>query len=103
VRISANCSSDRTIACEGACDATNIIACEGATWIEKPESYKSWHQSTKRAGFEQIPLDPIIVKKCEENLRKFYDSEKFFVEESNWFLQGWRRRIIQGLSTWKSK
>jgi GRAS domain family len=82
-------------------DATTLIACEGATLIERPESYKGWHQRMLRAGFEQIPLDPTIVKKCKENLRKF-DGSKFFVEEeSNWFLQGWRGRILYGHSTWK--
>jgi GRAS domain family len=83
-------------------DAINIIACEGASWIEKPESYKSWHQRMLRAGFEQISLDQTIVKKCEKNLKKFYNSKRFFVEEeSNWLLQGWRGRLLYGISTWK--
>lgn len=85
-------------------DATNLIACEGATRIERPESYRRWHQRTLRAGFEQIPLDPTIVKKCNETLRKFYDGMRFFIEEeSNWFLQGWRGRIMYAISTWKPK
>ncbi|KAJ1690026.1 hypothetical protein LUZ63_014181 [Rhynchospora breviuscula] len=84
-------------------DATNLIACEGSTWIERPETYKQWHQRTLRAGFEQLPLDPTIVKKCKETLRKFYDKRFFEEEDGDWFLMGWRGRILYGLSTWKPK
>ncbi|KAF3333694.1 scarecrow-like protein 9 [Carex littledalei] len=85
-------------------DAINCIACEGTTRIERPETYKRWHQRIVRAGFEQLPLDPIIVKKCKKTFGKFYDDERFFAEEeSNWFLQGWRGRTLYGLSTWKPK
>ncbi|XP_078179557.1 scarecrow-like protein 33 [Carex rostrata] len=69
-------------------DILNILACEGSEWTMKPESYRQWHQRNLRAGFEQIPLDRSILKKCHEMLSKSYKNKIFFVEEDrNWMVQ----------------
>lgn len=83
-------------------DIINIVACEGVDWIEKPETYKQWHLRTLRAGFEPLPVDPHILKEC-INKRNGYDKRFFIQEESNWLLQGWKGRVITGLSTWRPK
>jgi GRAS domain family len=85
-------------------DILNIIACEGPNWIMKPESYRQWHQRSLRAGFEQVPLDPAIMKECREIVNKVYKNKIFFLEEDrNWMLQGWSGRAFDALSIWKPK
>jgi GRAS domain family len=85
-------------------DIMNVIACEGSDRTMKPESYKQWHRRNVRAGFEQIPLDPAIVKECREYLSKLYKNKIFFIEEDgNWLLQGWSGRAFDTFSIWKPK
>lgn len=85
-------------------DILNVVACEGSDWTMKPESYKQWQQRNVRAGFEQIPLDPAIVKECREYLSKLYKNKIFFIEEDgNWLLQGWNGRAFDAFSAWKPK
>jgi GRAS domain family len=83
-------------------DIINIVACEGTDWIEKPETYKQWHLRTLRAGFEPLPVDPCILKECIDK-RFDYDKRYFIQKEGHWLLQGWKGRVITGLSTWRSK
>ncbi|KAJ3676401.1 hypothetical protein LUZ60_003813 [Juncus effusus] len=82
----------------------NIIACEGSDWVEKPETYKQWHVRNLRAKFEQLPLDPTIIKGVKDQVRMVYKDKRFLVEEdTNWLLQGWSGNRIYALSTWRPK
>ncbi|KAJ1694103.1 hypothetical protein LUZ63_010801 [Rhynchospora breviuscula] len=79
----------------------NQIACEGSNLVVTPETYKKCHLRNLEIGFEQLPVDPSIVKECSEVLINDYD-ERFFIEEDcNWFLQGWKGSIIYAVSLWK--
>ncbi|KAJ3688207.1 hypothetical protein LUZ61_017371 [Rhynchospora tenuis] len=85
-------------------DILNVLACEGSDWTMRPETYKQWHQRNVRAGFDQIPLDPVLLKECKEIIKTVYDNDIFFIDEDrNWLLQGWNGRIFYGISTWKPK
>lgn len=85
-------------------DILNVFACEGSDWIVKPETHKQWHQRNLRAGLEQIPLDPGLVRECKEQMKKVYHNNIFFIEEDkNWLLQGWSGRTFYALSTWRAK
>ncbi|KAJ1695475.1 hypothetical protein LUZ63_012173 [Rhynchospora breviuscula] len=85
-------------------DILNVLACEGSDWTMKPETYKQWHQRSLRAGLDQIPLDPILLKECKETIKKVYGNDIFFIDEDrNWLLQGWSGRIFYAISTWKPK
>ncbi|KAL6967546.1 hypothetical protein U1Q18_033354 [Sarracenia purpurea var. burkii] len=80
----------------------NIIACEGLERIERPETYKQWQTRTVRAGFRQLPLNQEILKKVKAKLKSSYHKD-FFVDEVNqWMLEGWKGRILFGLSCWKA-
>jgi GRAS domain family len=81
----------------------NLVACEGPSWVERPETYKQWHRRILRAGFEQLAMDQSIVKDCNEKVKSGYH-ERFFIEEdSGWLLQGWKGRVIYGLSVWEPR
>ncbi|KAJ3687696.1 hypothetical protein LUZ61_016860 [Rhynchospora tenuis] len=85
-------------------DILNVLACEGSDWTMRPETYKQWHQRNVRAGFDQIPLDPVLLKECKEKIKTVYDNDIFFIDvDRNWLLQGWSGRIFYGISTWKPK
>ena len=43
-------------------EALNIIACESAERTERPERYRQWHARCLKAGFQQLPVDPAILK-----------------------------------------
>jgi hypothetical protein len=44
-----------------------------------------WHQRNLRARFEQVQLDPAIMKECREIVKKGYKNKIFFLEEDrNW-------------------
>ncbi|KAM0953338.1 putative transcription factor GRAS family [Dioscorea sansibarensis] len=45
-------------------DALNVIACEGLERVERPETYKQWQARNLRAGFEQLPLTPELVRRA---------------------------------------
>lgn len=83
-------------------DALNVVACEGSERVERPETYKQWQVRNLRAGFEQIPLNPGIMKQARDNVRGGSYHKDFVIDEdSRWLLQGWKGRIIYALSTWK--
>ncbi|XP_078178719.1 scarecrow-like protein 14 [Carex rostrata] len=84
-------------------DIINIVACEGSDWIERPETPKQWQRRNLRAGFEQLPVDPDIVKECSNLVRNVYDKRYFIEEDDNWLLQGWKGRVIVGVTAWKPK
>ncbi|XP_078178874.1 scarecrow-like protein 14 isoform X2 [Carex rostrata] len=81
----------------------NIIACEGSDWIERPETLKQWQRRNLRAGFEQLPVDPNIVKECSNLVRNVYDKRYFIEEDDNWLVQGWKGRVLVGVTAWKPK
>ncbi|KAJ4772798.1 hypothetical protein LUZ62_057055 [Rhynchospora pubera] len=81
----------------------NLVACEGCDQVERPDTYKGWHNSISEAGFQQLPLDQGIVKNCNAKVKSGYHESFFVDEESDWLLQGWKGRINYALSVWKAK
>ncbi|XP_078169032.1 scarecrow-like protein 14 [Carex rostrata] len=81
----------------------NLIACEGPDLVVRLESYKQWHMRNLQIGFEQLPVDPGVVKECREMVRNDYNKAFFIEEDCNWFLWGWKGNIIYGVSLWKPK
>ncbi|KAE8768528.1 hypothetical protein D1007_59970 [Hordeum vulgare] len=79
----------------------NVIACEGSERIERPESYKKWKVRSLRAKFEQLPLNPTIVKGIHHIVRQIYHKDLFVDEEDQFLVLGWKGRIVYALSTWK--
>ncbi|XP_073057137.1 scarecrow-like protein 14 [Primulina eburnea] len=79
----------------------NIVACEGSERVERPETYKQWQARNIRAGFRQLPLDPEIVKHVKNKVKKEYHKDFSVDEDGMWMLQGWKGRVIYGLSYWK--
>jgi hypothetical protein len=82
-------------------EALNVIACEGWERLERPETYKQWQVRNRRAGFAQLPIDQGIVKDAMDKVRPNYHKDFVIDEDSRWLLQGWKGRIIYGLSFWK--
>ncbi|KDP44938.1 hypothetical protein JCGZ_01438 [Jatropha curcas] len=82
-------------------EAMNVIACEGAERIERPETYKQWHTRALRAGFKQLPLDREMFAAAKEKVNALYHKDFVVDEDSQWFLQGWKGRIVYALSSWK--
>jgi GRAS domain family len=80
--------------------AINAIACEGSEWVERPETYKQWHIRNVRAGFVQLPVDPVIKKNIEKFVRELYHKDYVFDEDKKWLLLGWKGLTLFGLSTW---
>ncbi|KAJ3687707.1 hypothetical protein LUZ61_016871 [Rhynchospora tenuis] len=80
--------------------AFNSIACEGSE-RERPATYRQWQARNLRAGFVQLPVDPLIKKNIDSFVRGLYHKEYIAVEEDKWLLLGWKGRIMFGLSTWK--
>jgi GRAS domain family len=81
----------------------NQIACEGSDLVVRPENYKQWHTRILQTGFEQLPVDPSVVKECTEIVRNGYNKAFFIEEDLNWFLHGWKGNIIYAISLWKPK
>ncbi|CAK9139159.1 unnamed protein product [Ilex paraguariensis] len=79
----------------------NTIACEGAERVERPETHKQWQVRIVRARFRQLPLDQEIVNGIRDKVRSHYHKDFIVDEDGNWMLQGWRGRVIHGLSCWK--
>ncbi|GAB4831815.1 hypothetical protein Ancab_005830 [Ancistrocladus abbreviatus] len=79
----------------------NAIACEGFERIERPETYKQWHVRNERAGFRQLPLNREIVSVAKDRVKSCYHKDFVIDEDGNWLLQGWKGRIVFGLSCWK--
>ncbi|XBJ06883.1 hypothetical protein VPH35_012473 [Triticum aestivum] len=82
-------------------DALNMIACEGAERTERPESYRQWHARCLKAGFQQLPVDPAILRIIVYMKNTFWHEEFFAVEDRGWLLQGWKGRVIYAISKWK--
>ncbi|VAH00590.1 unnamed protein product [Triticum turgidum subsp. durum] len=82
-------------------DALNIIACEGAERTERPESYRQWHARCLKAGFQQLPVDPAVLRIIVYMKNTFWHEEFFAVEDRGWLVQGWKGRVIYAISKWK--
>lgn len=82
-------------------DALNVIACEGLERVERPETYKQWQARNLRAGFEQLPLKPELVRHAVSKVRTVYHKDFIVDEDSKWLLQGWKGRITYAISMWK--
>ncbi|KAL6619812.1 hypothetical protein ACP70R_034951 [Stipagrostis hirtigluma subsp. patula] len=82
-------------------DAFNIIAYEGEKRTERPETYKQWQVRCLQAGFQQLPVDPVILSLILEMKKGIYHEDFVADEESGWLLQGWKGRVIHALSKWK--
>lgn len=81
-------------------EVINVVACEGSERVERPETYKQWQVRNMRAGFRQLPLDPELVKKSKDNVKRGYHSDFVVEEDGNWMLQGWKGRVLQASSCW---
>lgn len=79
----------------------NVIACEGSERIERPESYKKWKARNLNAGFEQLPLNPDIVKGTKDMVKRWYHKDYVVNEDDQWLLLGWKGRIVHAISAWK--
>jgi hypothetical protein len=79
----------------------NVIACEGSERTERPESYKKWKVRSLRARFEQLPLNPAIVKGIQSMVRQIYHKDFCVDEEDQYLVFGWKGRILYAISTWK--
>ncbi|KAJ0962419.1 hypothetical protein J5N97_030247 [Dioscorea zingiberensis] len=73
-------------------EALNVISCEGSERVERPETYKQWQVRNLRAGFEQMPLDPDIMKRAKDRVKSNYHKDFVIDEDSRWMLQGWKGR-----------
>ncbi|AQK79425.1 scarecrow-like protein 9 [Zea mays] len=82
-------------------DILNIIACEGADRTERPETYQQWQARCLKAGFEQLPLDPAIMKSVLWMKKEIYHEDFVADEDNGWLLQGWKGRVLYALSKWK--
>lgn len=78
----------------------NVIACEGSERVERPESYKQWQVRNMRAGFRQLPLDPLVMKKLRSKMKGNYHDDFVIDEDGCWMLQGWKGRILYASSCW---
>ncbi|PKI48704.1 hypothetical protein CRG98_030921 [Punica granatum] len=81
-------------------EAMNVIACESTERIERPETYKQWQIRNTRAGFKQLPLDPVILQKLRSKLKEGYHEDFVIDVDGNWMLQGWKGRILFASSCW---
>ncbi|KAH0460948.1 hypothetical protein IEQ34_008523 [Dendrobium chrysotoxum] len=84
-------------------EAFNVISCEGLERVERPETYKQWKTRSERAGLVQVPLDADIVRKSRWKLKRCYHKDFMVVEDGKWLLQGWKGRILYGLSAWRTR
>ncbi|KAK6145374.1 hypothetical protein DH2020_022194 [Rehmannia glutinosa] len=82
-------------------EAMNVIACEAAERIERPETYKQWQVRNMRAGFEQLPLEEEMIKLARNRVKSSYHKDFVIDEDGHWLLQGWKGRIVYGLSSWR--
>ncbi|KAJ3703934.1 hypothetical protein LUZ61_007639 [Rhynchospora tenuis] len=81
--------------------AINAIACEGSERVERPETYRQWQARTLRAGFMQLPVESMIMRKIENYVKELYHKEYFVDEDRKWLLLGWKGTTWYALSTWK--
>ena len=66
----------------------------------RPETYKQWQVRNNRAGLRQLPLDADIVKAVSNKVRENYSREFVVNVDEQWFLQGWKGRLLYAMSTW---
>ncbi|KAJ3690186.1 hypothetical protein LUZ61_019350 [Rhynchospora tenuis] len=81
----------------------NQIACEGSNLVTILETYKECHKRNLNIGFEELPVDPSILKECSNIVRNGYNKGFFVEEDCNWFLQGWKGNILYAVSLWKPR
>ncbi|CAH8383961.1 unnamed protein product [Eruca vesicaria subsp. sativa] len=82
-------------------EVMNVIACEGVDRVERPETYKQWQVRMMRAGFKQKYVKPELVEFFREKMKKWgYHKDFVLDQDSNWFLQGWKGRILFSSSCW---
>ncbi|KAH0866598.1 hypothetical protein HID58_083809 [Brassica napus] len=82
-------------------EVMNVIACEGVDRVERPETYKQWQVRMMRAGFKQKPVETELVESFREKMKRWgYHKDFVLDEDSNWFLQGWKGRILFSSSCW---
>ncbi|EOA38758.1 hypothetical protein CARUB_v10010943mg [Capsella rubella] len=82
-------------------EVMNVIACEGVDRVERPETYKQWQVRMVRAGFKQKPVEAELVESFRKKMKKWgYHKDFVLDEDSNWFLQGWKGRILFSSSCW---
>jgi len=82
------------------CAILNAISCEGSERIERQESYKNWKLRNQKAGLEQLPLNPDIVKVIRDMVGQ-YHKDYIINEDDQWLLLGWKGRVLKAISTWK--
>ncbi|KAJ4895423.1 Scarecrow-like protein 31 [Raphanus sativus] len=82
-------------------EVMNVIACEGVDRVERPETYKQWQVRMVRAGFKQKPVEAELMESFREKMKKWgYHKDFVLDQDSNWFLQGWKGRILFSSSCW---
>ncbi|ESQ36150.1 hypothetical protein EUTSA_v10006948mg [Eutrema salsugineum] len=82
-------------------EVMNVIACEGVDRVERPETYKQWQVRMMRAGFKQKPVEAELVESFREKMNKWgYHKDFVLDQDCNWFLQGWKGRILFSSSCW---
>ncbi|KAF3497646.1 hypothetical protein DY000_02058090 [Brassica cretica] len=82
-------------------EVMNVIACEGVDRVERPETYKQWQVRMMRAGFKQKPVERELVESFREKMKRWgYHKDFVLDQDSNWFLQGWKGRILFSSSCW---
>lgn len=82
-------------------EVMNVIACEGVDRVERPETYKQWQVRMIRAGFKQKPVEAELVESFRVKMKKWgYHKDFVLDEDCNWFLQGWKGRILFSSSCW---
>ncbi|KAK6163181.1 hypothetical protein DH2020_000045 [Rehmannia glutinosa] len=82
-------------------DVMNVLACEGPERVERPETYKQWQVRNQRAGFRVMPLSREIMGEVKTKVRKGYHKDFLLDEDGGWMLQGWKGRVLYGLSCWR--
>ncbi|KAI4385995.1 hypothetical protein MLD38_003972 [Melastoma candidum] len=78
----------------------NVLACEGSERVERPETYKQWQIRVMRAGFKQLQLDPVLMRKVRFKLTEQYHEDFVIDVDGQWMLQGWKGRILFASSGW---
>ncbi|KAJ0250751.1 hypothetical protein HA466_0140380 [Hirschfeldia incana] len=82
-------------------EVMNVVACEGVDRVERPETYKQWQVRMMRAGFKQKRVEAELVESFRVKMKKWgYHKDFVLDEDSNWFLQGWKGRILFSSSCW---
>ncbi|KAL3629868.1 hypothetical protein CASFOL_026180 [Castilleja foliolosa] len=82
-------------------EAFNVIACEGWERVVRPETYKQWRVRHLEAGFMQVPFDRQLIDSTIRVIRKFYHREFVVDEVKQWFLMGWKGKMMYAMSCWQ--